>query len=123
MQISQVLINLLNNSFDAVTGLPVRYIRISARPIHEAENDKVEMSIVDSGPKIPAELSERIFQPFFTTKGVGKGTGLGLSLSKGIIEAHDGTIRLDTASRETRFVITLPVHQPGRKSDTPGQTT
>ncbi len=123
VQISQVLINLLNNSFDAVTGLPVRYIRISARPIHEAENDKVEMSIVDSGPKIPAELSERIFQPFFTTKGVGKGTGLGLSLSKGIIEAHDGTIRLDTASRETRFVITLPVHQPGRKSDTPGQTT
>ena len=105
VQISQVLINLLNNAFDAVVGEEERWIRISAREIMQDGRSCVEIAICDSGHGISSELSQRIFQPFFTTKGVGKGTGLGLSISKGLIEAHDGSIWLDSSATTTRFVM------------------
>lgn len=111
VQISQVLINLLNNAFDAVVLLPLRYVRISARDLREKDRDWIEISIVDSGKGLSTEMAQKVFQPFFTTKGVGKGTGLGLSISKGMIEAHDGHISVDTAFPTTRFVIVLPKFQ------------
>jgi PAS domain S-box-containing protein len=107
VQISQVLINLLNNAFDAVVNLPQRYIRISARDLGAL----VEIAIEDSGGGIQPAVAEKIFQPFYTTKGVGKGTGLGLSISKGMIETHGGEIWLDTDALHTRFVLTLPKQQ------------
>ena len=107
VQISQVLINILNNAFDAVLPLSDRFVQLEARDL----GDRVELSIANSGPKIPPELEHKIFQPFFTTKGVGKGTGLGLSISKGLIESNNGEISLDFASAQTRFVITLPKKQ------------
>lgn len=106
-QISQILINLLNNSCDAIEDAAIKWIEISAR----VENETVEVSITDSGSGIPPDIAEKIMQPFFTTKDIGKGTGLGLSVSKGIIEAHGGTLKLDPSGSNTKFLIQLPLHQ------------
>jgi PAS domain S-box-containing protein len=107
IQISQVLINLLNNSYDAIENLDHKWISLEA----QARGGRVEIIVTDSGPGIPREVAEKIMQPFFTTKEVGKGTGLGLSISKGIIESHGGTLELDNSASQTRFVITLPLKQ------------
>lgn len=104
VQIGQVVLNLLNNSFDAVHQLAKKWVRLELR--HTAAS--VELSITDSGNGIQGHIRGRIMEPFFTTKEVGKGTGLGLSISKGIIENHGGKLELDTSSPNTRFVITLP---------------
>lgn len=104
VQISQVLLNLLNNAFDAVENMESPWVRISLAD----DGDFVKISVTDAGPGISSELREKIFQPFFTTKEVGKGTGLGLSVSSGIIETHSGSITLDTTSKHTTFVIRLP---------------
>ncbi|MBO9666421.1 MAG: PAS domain S-box protein [Bdellovibrio sp.] len=103
-QISQVLLNLLNNAHDAVVAAPVKEVLIEA----EVHQGGVEISVTDSGPGVPAELREKIMQPFFTTKEVGKGVGLGLSISQGIMTAHDGKFYLDKESLQTRFVLWLP---------------
>ena len=70
--------------------------------------DSVEFFVADSGPGIPPEIRSRIMDPFFTTKAVGSGTGLGLNISRAIVEDHGGSISLDDASRNTRFVVKLP---------------
>lgn len=106
-QISQVLLNLLNNAFDVVSVLPDPWIKIEFSPASHC----VTLSVSNSGPKIPAEISEKIFQPFFTTKPVGKGTGLGLSISRAIIEDHGGKLILDQTCENTKFIITLPVNR------------
>ena len=105
-EISQVLVNLLNNSYDAIQGLEVKKISIDARAV---DNEYFEIAITDSGSGISAEIQDKIMQPFFTTKEVGKGTGIGLSISKGIVESHSGTIFLDKKSKNTRLVIRLPM--------------
>jgi C4-dicarboxylate-specific signal transduction histidine kinase len=111
VQVSQVLINLLNNAFDAIVELPSKWVRISAREVDNSGRQSVEISVADSGNAIRVDLALKIFQPFFTTKGPGKGTGLGLSISKGMIESQDGNIFLDTDHATTRFVIVLPKEQ------------
>ena len=109
VEISQVLLNLLNNARDAVAGAQRHVVKIAVR----SNENQIEISVTDSGGGIPAELREKIFQPFFTTKEIGKGTGLGLSISKGIIEAHHGSLTLDSSRQETSFVITLPRAKAG----------
>lgn len=109
VQISQVILNLLNNAFDAVVEAPEKRITLAAR---EMRTD-LEISVTDSGHGVPAALRERIFLPFVTTKEVGKGMGLGLSVSKGIVEAHSGFFTLDSGSERTRFVVRLPKRQTG----------
>ena len=103
-QISQVLLNLLNNAFDATADLPERWINIESK----VEGKMVKITVEDSGPGIPPQVLEKLMQPFFTTKPVGKGTGLGLSISKGIIEAHGGKLYVDTSRPNTCFAIELP---------------
>lgn len=105
VQISQVLLNLISNSCDAVQSRPERWIRIAA----ERRDASVRISVTDSGRGIPEPVRERLFQPFFTTKEIGTGTGLGLSVSKGIMAAHHGTVSLDIASENTRFVLEIPL--------------
>jgi C4-dicarboxylate-specific signal transduction histidine kinase len=105
IQLSQVFLNLLGNSFDAIENLPEKWIQIEST----IENEKLVIRFMDSGAGIPKELQEKIFNPFFTTKEVGKGTGLGLSLSSSIIKQHQGEFAIDNNSRNTCFVITLPV--------------
>ena len=118
-QISQVLLNLLSNAFDAVHGQPVRRVQVSV----EANEQQVRIAVTDSGGGIPPELAHRIMEPFFTTKDIGHGTGLGLSLSKGIAEAHGGQLQLDgSAPGETRFVLTLRRCAPPELPSTVAET-
>jgi PAS domain S-box-containing protein len=104
-QLLQVLVNLLNNAYDAVEFLPEKWVKIDT----EATEKLCRIKITDSGGGIPDELTDKIMMPFFSTKSVGKGTGLGLSISKGIIEEHKGRLYYDKSSRNTCFVIELPV--------------
>ncbi len=104
VQLSQVLINLLNNSFDAVQVLDEKWIKIKID-----ENDKsCIISVIDSGKGISKEVSEKIMNPFYSTKPPQKGTGLGLSISKTIIQKFHGKLYLDKSSKNTKFSIILP---------------
>lgn len=103
VQISQVILNLLNNAVDAVANQKEKWIHFSFR-----ETDShIFISVCDSGPPIPNEIKERMMDPFFTTKDVGKGAGLGLSVSKVIIEEHEGALYLDDSTSKTCLVIEL----------------
>ncbi|WP_374028819.1 PAS domain-containing protein [Bdellovibrio bacteriovorus] len=104
IQIEQVILNLLNNSFDAIQNLSEKWIRIEVKE----HGDSIEIAVIDSGNGIPAVIAEQIMLPFFTTKEVGKGTGLGLSISAGIIRSHKGELSLDREAPNTKFVIRLP---------------
>jgi PAS domain S-box-containing protein len=106
VQIEQILLNLLQNAFDAVAEQPgERWVRLN---IHSSE-DSVVFSVTDNGPGIPEELRTRIMEPFFTTKPVGKGTGLGLSLSKSIAEEHGGKLEYSQDQGQTCFSLVLPL--------------
>lgn len=107
IQISQILLNLLNNAFDVVRDSATKKISIDLKK----DGKFVRFIVSNSGPKIPPEIADKIFQPFFTTKAGGKGVGLGLSISKGIAESHKGSLLLDSKAKETRFVVRLPVRQ------------
>lgn len=109
VQISQVLLNLISNACDAVMALPERWVSIEA----EVRDGAAFISVTDSGGGIPEKARGKIFQPFFTTKEIGKGTGLGLSVSKGILDAHNGSLTLDASCPNTRFVIMLPTAVSG----------
>lgn len=103
-EISQVLLNFLNNSFDAIQQLSDKWILVEIK----LNKEDFVLSITDSGAGIPADIQDKIMQPFFTTKEVGKGTGLGLSISKGILNNHEGTIKIDNSSPNTKFSIFFP---------------
>lgn len=105
-QIVQVLLNLLNNAYDAVETRENRWVHLS---FNMMRRNHISIIVTDSGEGIPETIAQNIMQPFFTTKDVGKGTGLGLSISKGIVEGHHGEIYLDRKNRNTRFVVSLPV--------------
>lgn len=104
-QLLQVLVNLLNNAYDAVEFLPEKWVEIET----EVFSETCRIRVTDSGPGIAPELLEKIMTPFFSTKSVGKGTGLGLSISKGIIEDHKGVLYYDKEHANTSFVIELPI--------------
>ncbi len=100
IEISQVLLNLLTNSYQALNSGGWVKLELIVR-------DRIRIIITDSGLGIPKELHEKIFQPFFTTKDVGLGTGLGLSISRKIIEGHTGSLLLNAESENTQFIIEL----------------
>jgi PAS domain S-box-containing protein len=106
-ELCQVLLNLLGNALDAVAPLQDKWVQVGAF----AQGDWVELTVTDSGSGVPEAVRDKIMDPFFTTKEFGKGTGLGLSISKGIVESHGGTLTLDEACPNTRFVVRLPVRQ------------
>lgn len=102
-QVIQVLGNLINNSIEAVQENK-GWVKVSAR---EEENGAL-ISVTDSGPGIPKELEDKIFQSRFSTKGE-KGNGLGLSICHRIVENHKGKIYLNSKSENTQFVVWLPL--------------
>ena len=111
-QILQVILGMISNSFDAIKEQDKRWISFGVENFAEM----VAFSITDSGHGIPEALREKIFTPFFTTKGNEKGTGLGLSVFRAFIQDHHGEILIDDSSPNTRFVIIIPRRQPKVKA-------
>lgn len=115
VQLSQVLLNLISNAFDAVGTLSEeKWVRISLRK----DQKSLYIDVCNSGPVISESVKKKLFQPFFTTKEIGTGTGLGLSISRKIMEAHGGEIYLPENSKHTTFVIRLPVHAGASRTQT-----
>lgn len=104
-QISQILINLLSNSVDAILELNQKWIELSFL----IEGNTLSIILTDSGDGIPQALTDKIMDPFFTTKEARKGTGLGLSISKSIAEAHGGSLWFDKTHSHTRFILDLKI--------------
>ncbi len=116
-QLCQVFMNLLANAFEALDGkgritVAAATQDVEQDPAFAADSHPptpvVVVEVADDGPGIPAELSDRIFNPFFTTKA--QGSGLGLAIVRKIVDAHEGRIDLTSAPGEgTRFRVTLPL--------------
>ena len=112
-QLQQVLLNLFSNALHALKNAPgggrliVRSREFDGHAVVEVE---------DSGPGIAPEHLRRVFDPFFTTRGVGEGSGLGLSVSIGIVEAHGGSMQAENvAGAGARFTVRLPI---GERAET-----
>jgi signal transduction histidine kinase len=111
---TRVFLNLFSNGFYATSRRArsgagpefVPMLKVSTRDAGEA----LEIRVRDNGTGIPAEISDKLFQPFFTTKPTGEGTGLGLSITYDIVtKQHGGTITVDSEVNEfTEFLVTLP---------------
>jgi PAS domain S-box-containing protein len=107
-QMTQVLTNLFVNAQQALEAEPQpRRVRVGAA----ADGDFVLVEIADNGPGIPENLRSRVFDPFFTTKPMGTGTGIGLAVSRGIVEAHGGSLTLAKSGRGATFLLRLPRQQ------------
>jgi two-component system, NtrC family, sensor kinase len=122
-EITRAILNLISNGFYAATKRKGQSNSDTYEPALTAATrdlgDKVEIRIRDNGVGIPPEVSEKMFNPFFTTKPAGEGTGLGLSITHDIIvKQHSGSIEVDTEPGEfTEFKIILPrVAVPAAKS-------
>ena len=116
-EISRAFLNIITNAYQALDEKR----RTSNDPDYEPEllvatrrlEEEAEIRIRDNGPGISAELRERIFEPFVTTKAPGEGTGLGLSLTMDILTRHGGTIHLDSEEGAfTEMRIVLPLKRP-----------
>ena len=106
-QISQILMNLLNNSLDVVSRLNERWIEVN---VNENPNS-IAICVRDSGSGIEASIVKKIMEPFYTTKASGTGTGLGLSISTALAQAHNGSLHYDPKEKNTSFVLTIPKFQ------------
>src|SRR6202022_2790610 len=106
-ELNQVWTNIIDNAIDAMHGkgeLRVRTYR---------DDDCVVVEIGDNGPGISDELKPHIFEPFFSTKGVGEGTGLGLDTVQRIVKKHRGNIQVTSEPGDTRFQVWLPLAEAG----------
>ena len=103
--VSQIILNLLNNSVDALTEIPDRWIKIDLKQV----GNSIILSVIDSGPMISLSLQNKIFQPFFTTKPPGEGTGLGLSVSQSLAKNIGASLKLDKDSPNMKFDLKFGV--------------
>lgn len=107
---ARVFVNLVQNAIEAARG-PVR---VEIRSRRSEDPGRVQVTVVDDGPGVPADVRDKLFDPYFTTKT--SGTGLGLAICRRLVEAHGGTIALvATRPGQTVFTIELPVAVPGRE--------
>jgi two-component system sensor kinase FixL len=107
IQIEQVLLNVIRNAVEAMERLPRAGRRIQIQTT-QTPDQLICYRVSDAGPGIPSEAAARVFEPFYTTKP--GGTGLGLSISRSIIEAHDGTLRIQSSECDGTVVwFTLPI--------------
>jgi two-component system nitrogen regulation sensor histidine kinase GlnL len=115
-QLRQLFTNLFTNAFEAMTGKGL--VRLAAQQLAAEEETTagaeshsvpmIQVDVADNGPGVPADVMDRIFSPFFTTKP--QGSGLGLAIVRKIVDAHDGRIDVSApAAGGTRFRVTLPV--------------
>jgi two-component system NtrC family sensor kinase len=107
-QLQQVFLNLITNAEQAMEQKDGHHHRLTVRTRRNGEAIRIEVE--DTGAGIPANLIERIFNPFFTTKPTGSGTGLGLSISLGIVREHEGRIWAENSPQGgARFIVEVPV--------------
>lgn len=106
-QIIQILANLVKNAIDAIKTLDERWIRLELEP----DGDRFLLSVTDSGHGISEENQKKIFDTYFTTKKRDEGTGLGLSICQRLVGEHQGSLQIDSACPNTRFVLELPREQ------------
>ena len=105
VQIQQVLINLMRNAMEAMRDSEIKTVTVTT---HHAEDDRLSVTVADTGPGIPDDIAPQLFQPFVTSKP--NGMGVGLSISRRIIESHGGelTVQRNEAGGAT-FTFTLPL--------------
>jgi PAS domain S-box-containing protein len=118
-QVQQLIVNLSKNAADAMKAQP-GHLSISlaavdlprsasADPVELPDGRYVKLSVADTGGGIPPEHLDRVFDPFYTTKAVGEGSGMGLAVVHGIVEAHGGTIQIDSRQgRGTTVAVYFP---------------
>lgn len=133
--LQQVLMNLMNNSRDAMHGVARPSINVSIHPFQAdtafiqkypdvtLKTTYARLSVQDNGCGIPEEALSHVFEPFYTTKGIGEGTGLGLAMIYGSIQSHQGLIELDSVVNEGTTIdiylpTTLPDEHPTEKLST-----
>lgn len=102
--LTHVISNLIKNAIEAVGEYDERWIKLSL--IETKTHYKI--LVQNSGPSIDKINAERVFEPFFSTKDVGTAMGIGLSVSKTLVLAHGGTIRLDMKNPHVMFEVSLP---------------
>ncbi len=109
IQLQQVILNLIVNAMDAMSGMPTAERRITVSTVRDGNS--ADLSVSDVGPGIPVEKLKEVFEPFFTTKA--QGMGLGLSIARTIVEAHGGQLSAENqAGRGAAFRIRLPLAAP-----------
>ncbi len=106
VEISQILINLLNNAYDAVLEVEVPEVKIEISHLQSS----IQVIVQDNGTGIPEHIQKKVFDTFYTTKDAGKGTGLGLSISRKLTDANEGRISFTSRPGDTRFVLELALH-------------
>jgi len=114
-QIQQVLLNLFKNALQATPVDAVLELRVEVRGV----GDQILVRVTDNGPGIDAEMQQRIFDPFFSTKT--EGSGLGLSVSYAIAQAHGGDLRVESeVGKGTTFTLSIPIDQISAAPDATG---
>lgn len=113
-EVRQILINLVSNAIDAMK--PHGRLNIRARQRHEQDCDYVEFQVEDTGSGISPGIRERLFEPFFSTKGT-LGTGLGLWVTRNLVDRHKGHIEIDSEPGRTVISVLLPMEFCGAPED------
>jgi signal transduction histidine kinase len=112
--LEQVIVNLITNAIEAMPEGGT--ISIAVAMSQSVQGDMVELKITDTGPGIPPDVINRIYDPFFTTKK--EGTGLGLAISRRIVNAHKGSLNVESfPDAGTFFTISLPAEKPAAGDD------
>lgn len=107
VRLQQVLVNILSNALDALTGQPARRIILAAR----ADGELVEITISDTGVGIPEDIREQVFDPFFTTKPPGAGLGLGMSISYNIVRDFGGVLVIASTEPGGGTVVSITLNR------------
>jgi signal transduction histidine kinase len=105
-ELNQVWTNLIDNAIDAME--PNQKGTLTLKTAKDGEFVKV--SVIDDGPGISSDVISRVFDPFFTTKAMGKGTGMGLEVVQGIIQQHNGSVKVNSEPGHTEFIVCFPLN-------------
>lgn len=106
VHMQQVLLNLMNNAFDAVQASADKWVTLEAK----RDGTLLRITLTDSGPRVTGEHAKRLFEPFFSTKDFGHGTGLGLSVSQSLMKNQNGNLLHLPNEKHTTFVIEVPIY-------------
>lgn len=109
-ELNQVWTNIIHNALQAMNGTGTLTIETYLYPQGEkAQEGKIGVKITDTGPGIPIDIQDKIFDPYFTTKDQGEGSGLGLGIARQIVERHHGEIRVQSKPGRTSFEVVFPI--------------